>query len=253
MNQIFVFLLLAFSNACVLSAQESSIPIGSITYSQETKLSADKNLNGYAILYFNTSFSKYIHLGVPPEGYTEQKDEFTSVNIPGDPEGFPVFKSHVEKKTWSKIPCYLSKTGCIVEDTLANNHWEIHSMDKKVFGNYECIRATGLFGQRKYEVWFTPDIPISTGPYKLGGLPGLIMEAQTLDGLVKFSFLSLEIKAGLPATIYMPDGENINLNYEQFIKSRNQYVRNKEKEFRAKGFEVSMTPDRNTIEIVEDK
>ncbi|MCL1671687.1 GLPGLI family protein [Elizabethkingia ursingii] len=48
--------------------------------------------------------------------------------------------------------------------------------EKKNNKEYKLQKATGYFGGRKWIAWFTQDIPIPEGPYKFGGLPGLIVE-----------------------------------------------------------------------------
>lgn len=53
--------------------------------------------------------------------------------------------------------------------------WQILN-DKKTILNYSCQKATAEFRGRTWEAWFTFDIPISDGPYKFTGLPGLILE-----------------------------------------------------------------------------
>jgi GLPGLI family protein len=236
----------------VLTNSSNTTPIGKVAYLQQINLSAENYLNGTAVLLFNAAVSEYIHLGVAPQSTREQIDEFNSVNIPGDPEGFPVYKSHSAKKMWSKIPCYLSKQHCLVEDTLGGINWKIDPAEKKAFGTYECRKATGQFGGRTYEAWFTPDIPVGSGPYKLGGLPGLILEARSLDGAVQFSFIKLDMSANTGGEIRMPAGKDIDMDYPSFIKARDEYCKNLEKQFRAAGNDVSITPDKNTIELIED-
>lgn len=227
-------------------------PVGRVIFSQTVNLSAENYLNGTAVLLFNAAVSEYIHLGVAPQSTREQIDEFNSVNIPGDPEGFPVYKSHRAGKMWTKIPCYLAKQHCLVEDTLGGINWKIDPAEKKAFGTYECRKATGQFGGRTYEAWFTPDIPVGSGPYKLGGLPGLILEARSLDGAVQFSFIKLDMSANTGGEIRMPAGKDIDMDYPSFIKARDEYCKNLEKQFRAAGNDVSITPDKNTIELIED-
>ena len=60
--------------------------------------------------------------------------------------------------------------------------WEIGDSIKNVLG-YDCVQATTDYHGREWTVWFTPDIPIQDGPWKLRGLPGLILEAATGDGI----------------------------------------------------------------------
>lgn len=47
--------------------------------------------------------------------------------------------------------------------------------------------ATTSYGGRNYTAWFAPDIPISDGPYKFSGLPGLIFAVKDDDGYYSFS------------------------------------------------------------------
>ncbi len=59
--------------------------------------------------------------------------------------------------------------------------WEIGDSTKTVL-DYECIMATACYHGRKWTAWFTPEIPLQDGPWKLRGLPGLILEATEADG-----------------------------------------------------------------------
>jgi GLPGLI family protein len=63
----------------------------------------------------------------------------------------------------------------LYEEEIPKINWQIHNEKKRVL-DYDCQRATAEFRGRKWEAWFAPDIPISDGPYKFTGLPGLILE-----------------------------------------------------------------------------
>ena len=56
-------------------------------------------------------------------------------------------------------------------------NWKITKESQKILG-YACYKATTKFRGRDYIAWFTPDIPYNFGPWKLGGLPGLILKVE---------------------------------------------------------------------------
>lgn len=57
---------------------------------------------------------------------------------------------------------------------------------KSIILGYSCQEASTTFKGRKYSVWFTPDIPCSSGPWKLKGLPGMILKAIDSTGQISF-------------------------------------------------------------------
>ena len=69
--------------------------------------------------------------------------------------------------------------------------WAISKETKKI-GNFNCLKATGSFRGRKYTAWYAPAIAVPYGPWKLNGLPGLILEAYDANKNVYWYFKSLE-------------------------------------------------------------
>lgn len=63
------------------------------------------------------------------------------------------------------------------EEPLPQFEWELMEAVDTIAG-YTCSTAKTSFRGREWTVWFTMEIPISAGPWKFNGLPGLILKAQ---------------------------------------------------------------------------
>ncbi len=56
-----------------------------------------------------------------------------------------------------------------------NHKWRLaEEADTTILG-YKCYKAYISYSGREYTAWYAPEIPISSGPYKFSGLPGLIV------------------------------------------------------------------------------
>lgn len=69
--------------------------------------------------------------------------------------------------------------------------WEIAEDSISNILGYECVMATADYHGRRWNAWFTPEIPLSDGPWKLHGLPGLILLAES-DGDFRFEATGIE-------------------------------------------------------------
>lgn len=65
----------------------------------------------------------------------------------------------------------------LVSDSYYSRKWAITNESKEIAG-HTCYKATLDFRGVIWTAWFAPDIPLPYGPWKLYGLPGLIMEAS---------------------------------------------------------------------------
>lgn len=69
--------------------------------------------------------------------------------------------------------------------------WSVGS-DTTIIHGYQCQSATTYYKGRKWMAWFTTEIPVAAGPWKLCGLPGLIITAKSMDGYFSFSTISVD-------------------------------------------------------------
>ena len=70
----------------------------------------------------------------------------------------------------------------LIKDSIQPSKWKISAETKEVSG-YSCQKAF-LINDNNDEIfaWFTPQIPVSTGPGGMGGLPGLILYVSMDSG-----------------------------------------------------------------------
>lgn len=72
-------------------------------------------------------------------------------------------------------------------EPVENIKWTITNDTVTIF-NYKCFKAKTTFRGRTWIAWFTREIPVSRGPWKLSGLPGLILRASDSDNHYVFEF-----------------------------------------------------------------
>lgn len=69
--------------------------------------------------------------------------------------------------------------------------WSIGSDTCTIIG-YHCTKAETNFKGRHWTVWYAEDIPLDNGPWKLIGLPGLILKATDAKKQYIFEAKGLE-------------------------------------------------------------
>lgn len=98
-------------------------------------------------------------------------------------------------------------TGRVVtQDFLYNDNtsgmiWNISDSVSTVSG-YKAVLARCTFRGRDYTAWFTTEIPVSAGPWKFSGLPGLILSVEDREGHFVFNAESVYNTSG---KIYMTE------------------------------------------------
>ena len=109
-------------------------------------------------------------------------------------------------------------------DSLHTQIWTMGDSTREVLG-YTCQQATADFRGRHWTAWFATNIPVSDGPWKLGGLPGLILEAYDEGQQHVFTAVGLERVKDEPIIFNRSFGDN--QKFEQ--TNRLEFLRSKKK------------------------
>lgn len=91
------------------------------------------------------------------------------------------------------FPMYLSKYNASCVEEFPLQKWEMGE-ETKTICNHRCQKAVCHFRGRNFTAWFTTDIPLKYGPWKFGGLPGLILRLSDSTGEYTFECVKIERK-----------------------------------------------------------
>lgn len=137
----------------------------------------------------------------------------------------------------------------VVVDNLDIFNWEIKSERKTILG-YKCQKATTHFRGYDYTVYFAPEIPVNDGPWKMNGLPGLILLAEKDDGSFRLEAKAIKI---LNETVNISNPykgeENISrLEFEELYTKKYHEMNNFTEE--NDGVTVSRSMPKGAIELI---
>lgn len=93
-------------------------------------------------------------------------------------------------------------------EPLAKIDWAL-SDDTLTICGLLCRRATGELYGKQWTVWYAEDIPSSAGPWKLRGLPGLIVKAEDAEGIHCFELYETKNEVRAISAINNPDYQKI--------------------------------------------
>lgn len=105
------------------------------------------------------------------------------------------------------------------EEDIDDIQWTLLDRDTTIL-DYPCQTATCEYRNHRWTVCYAPEIPISLGPWKLRGLPGLILYAADDTGI--FSFECIELR-NEPKPVAVP-------NLSKSIKCTREEIKEMERE-----------------------
>lgn len=169
-------------------------------------------------LYFKGSLTKYEDseekAEADYEGYSWRRDEFFIYRDLSQNKIFDIIKS-------------LGKV-YIIEDTLVPQKWKVMNDIKEVAGHI-CMNAQWTDTVKKQHVtaWFALDIPLSGGPERFCGLPGLILEIDINNGAQIFTADKIEFKSTGDKTTPPVKVKGKKVSESQYMEKLARYIAEK--------------------------
>ncbi|WP_028295765.1 GLPGLI family protein [Olivibacter sitiensis] len=131
----------------------------------------------------------------------------------------------------------IAGTEYLIEEKYPELAWQISEETKDISG-YTCQKATTNYAGRNYTAWFTTELPFPFGPWKLSGLPGLIIEAEDDKQEVQFKYLAFDKLEGEQQESLLASEKAIKTNQKAFDKAFEAFRKDPSAAFRAAGSNV---------------
>ncbi|NNE14782.1 MAG: GLPGLI family protein [Saprospiraceae bacterium] len=114
----------------------------------------------------------------------------------------------------------------LIEGVRDSKKWKMTG-DQKQVGDYICQKATFKDSLNSIVVWFTPMIPVSTGPDDFFGLPGVILHVDINDGERLITAQNVELKTFEESVISRPS-EGKQISQQEFETMREDKMKEME-------------------------
>ena len=108
------------------------------------------------------------------------------------------------------------------EEAVETPDWQVVPDSTKEILGYQCQMATTRFKGRQWTVWYTEDIPLDEGPWKLRGLPGLVLSAYDAKRQYVFEGAGLE-QVGTDQPVVIVNEKREKISQKDFRKVLNRY------------------------------
>mgnify|MGYP000704351642 CR=1 FL=1 len=234
-------LLIAFT--CTISAIQAQEFQGIATYKTKDKIEIELDstqaggMQDEIMAMLQKQFEKTYVLSFDQEQSVYKEDEELATPSLGSDmiimssSGTDIVYKNIKDGRYTKQSNFLGKI-FLIQDTLQKIDWKLHS-DTKNIGKYTCFKATAEQLIKIYAhsdesteksititAWYTPQIPVSNGPSKFQGLPGLILELSYDSNTILCSKVILNPTK--PITIKSPKkGETVSQpEYDRIVEKK---------------------------------
>lgn len=218
MNKVITFITLCLVAIAANAQTKADIEVSYTMTSPNMRTGKLGDSTHQYILLANSSKSKFYSprteqidsLCSTPDGEAKFKEMQRAAALAGNFDDIPRRDGsmYVVKSTDANVMKVCDTAGMeqyVVEEPIENIDWTIvEDSVKKVLG-YDCIMATADYHGRKWTAWFTPEIPLQAGPWKLAGLPGLILEADADNGVYSFVATGIQNTTRQISQVYLAD------------------------------------------------
>ncbi|MBS2213871.1 GLPGLI family protein [Carboxylicivirga mesophila] len=115
----------------------------------------------------------------------------------------------------------LGRDNLVIEEQLNLFKWNTTN-DRDTILEYPCKTAFAEFRGREYKALYTTDLPFTAAPWKIHGLPGVVLKVTTTDDVLSYTAETIEI-SDAEGLLYRPFDHKEPINYNDFCKKYKDY------------------------------
>jgi GLPGLI family protein len=180
---------MAFALTIAVQAQRDTIGVSKFTaiYRYECKTTDADGQPVTDSMYIAVQTSGGITKSFPYEEYDRQKKGGSRIAdgyLAAQMHIGTVFTNYPEGRITTQEMLYPYRY--MTDEALEKQDWTLTDAQDSICG-YACQSATTKYHGLTWNVFYTEDVPASIGPWKLGGLPGLITKATDAKGIHTFT------------------------------------------------------------------
>ncbi len=172
--------------------------------------------------------------------------DLNSMNLPKTDFSEVIFKDYVSGTITLREKIYTDHLE--YEEPLPLFSWII-GQEKQTINGYSCQKATTNYSGRSFEAWFTQEIPISDGPYKFNGLPGLIVKIY--DTKKHYVYELLAVKNVYATDITKKKNSFVKTSKIEFTKVRKEFYDNPLAKMEQMGVTITFDDPNQKRKVVE--
>lgn len=109
----------------------------------------------------------------------------------------------------------------VIKEELKLFKWNEVGQRDTILG-YPCKTAFAEFRGREYQAFYSTDLPFTAAPWKLHGLPGVVLRVLTTDDVLVYEAQSVEVTDNTKA-VYNPFTNYEQISYDAFCKHYKSY------------------------------
>jgi hypothetical protein len=119
-----------------------------------------------------------------------------------------------------KVFCDMAPHTYRYEEEIPLMKWDLKEDTDTICG-YVCRKGVAHYGGMEWTAWFSEEIPLPFGPWKVVGLPGLVLKAY--DSASNHTFEAVAFRKASGGFSEKPVPNSVSIDRDKFVERKNRY------------------------------